>query len=271
VRVAMFRESSQYRHSAGLDYENGEFVILGAGPTSREHVAQMDSANELVWASEDARLLALGLPDRQQDRPASPPDAAPNVESEPRGKVGLVALAVGLAVVLVIAGLAMAVGGYFVARLVLQQRVAPGPSDSASTVATTTAASATNPVNASPAAVDVRPLAVPKSAIHTPLQGSAERQALMDAARASSEQSGLFVVHELHVSGTWAVGELSRVGVKHEPFVDVYAWHQVGGVWECLMNQGEMGADPSDPRPTIRRALRSLGVPSSLVTALRFE
>jgi hypothetical protein len=55
MRVAIFDESSQYRHSAGLVYETGEFSIIGAGLTTREHVAQMDEAGELVWLSADVR------------------------------------------------------------------------------------------------------------------------------------------------------------------------------------------------------------------------
>lgn len=60
VRVATFRHTSPYRHSPGLHIEDGGLVIVNAGPTSREHAAQLDAAGELEWSSEETRRWTIG-------------------------------------------------------------------------------------------------------------------------------------------------------------------------------------------------------------------
>jgi hypothetical protein len=118
MRVAMFQDSSQYRHSSGLVYENGEFVILGAGATTREHVAQMDEAGELVWLSPDVRTQVVA--DSSAKLAAQtvavadpqPPTVAPSGTSRhgARRRVVLAATAC-VAAVLVLVALVL-VGGY---------------------------------------------------------------------------------------------------------------------------------------------------------------
>jgi hypothetical protein len=60
MRVATFRGSSPHEESEGLDFAEGQFVLLGSGPTTREYVARLDAAGELAWVNEDMRALALG-------------------------------------------------------------------------------------------------------------------------------------------------------------------------------------------------------------------
>lgn len=93
------------------------------------------------------------------------------------------------------------------------------------------------------------PAVVPSGALHTPAMGSAERTALMGAARAFSGLSAgsKFVVRQLKSDGAWAVGELS-LGSK----TSFYAFrNQVDGGWKAF-SSGPAGssskATHSDPR-----------------------
>lgn len=157
------------------------------------------------------------------------------------------------------------------------ERVERAKPDSAATAPSTSSTSSA----VIPAAPSTPPASRPKSkptakkpgstGIYTPSKGSSERAALMDAARVQSgDWTQRFTVYELHVLGSWAVGELSAQGVPHSPLSHVYAWHEKDGHWTCLMNGGDVG-EGDDPKPAIRAALRDLGMPKALVSALQFR
>lgn len=110
-----------------------------------------------------------------------------------------------------------------------------------------------------------------EAAYHTPSPGSAERKALMDAARGTflDAPGTEFVVHELYVLGDWAVGTLDPVGFEHgPPYDNVYVWRKANGVWTCLQGCSDVGEQTLDD---IRDAVRQIGVPANLVDAIRFK
>jgi len=110
-----------------------------------------------------------------------------------------------------------------------------------------------------------------EAAYHTPSPGSAERGALMDAARETflDAPKTKFVVHELYVQGDWAVGTLDPVGFEHgPPYENVYVWRKANGVWTCLQGCGDVGDLTLDD---VRDAVRQIGVPANLVDAIRFK
>lgn len=109
------------------------------------------------------------------------------------------------------------------------------------------------------------------SGIYTPAPGSDVRGALMDAAReAADDWTQRYSVYELHVYGSWAVGELAVVGYQHMKYEDVFAWRRSKGHWTCLIHGGDTGVG-DEPKPTIRAGLRDLGMPAPLVNALQFK
>ena len=126
------------------------------------------------------------------------------------------------------------------------------------------------------ACVAISPSFAAASRVYHPKPGSAVRKHLMSAAHKYEktedyhDHAKQYVVHEIDVYGSWAVGELTHRGEEHHRYSDVYAWHRVKGHWRCLVGRGDIGP-VSDPRGALRRALRDLGMPSRLVRAFRFK
>ncbi len=110
-----------------------------------------------------------------------------------------------------------------------------------------------------------------EAAYYTPSVGSAERKALMDAARVTflDMPDTQFIVHELYVQGDWAVGTLDPVGFEHgPPYEHVYVWQRTNGDWTCLQGCSDVGDLTLED---IRDATRQMGVPAKLVDAIRFK
>ncbi len=94
--VATFAEGSPHYESAGLDYDDGIFTILGADPTDPESIRAMAASGELVWASKATQ--------KWFDH-SWPEDSAAERDDERRRLLWITVLAVCAALCLLLLGL----------------------------------------------------------------------------------------------------------------------------------------------------------------------
>lgn len=135
----------------------------------------------------------------------------------------------------------------------------------ASSVATSTP-EATAAVEATTTTDSGPPPVVASGALHQPAQGSAERTALMDAARDRIKTSSQFVVHQLESDNAWAVGELAPSGGGATVFVSFR--NEVDGGWQAIWNGaagGPAGTTRADARfsPQVIAGIDWSGKPST--------
>ena len=112
-----------------------------------------------------------------------------------------------------------------------------------------------------------RPAQPAQPAITTPEKGSAERTALMDAARSISGYSGQFIVHSLFVSGDWAVGVVEAAPAGSTDKAQV-AWRKSGGKWAAIEFGTDFHTADGSKATNLKTVMIEKGCPPEVAAAL---
>ena len=132
--------------------------------------------------------------------------------------------------------------------------VLPGCAPKVVTPPASTTASQTTPSQATTGQASVEPTTpagvIAKGPITTPLAGSAERTALLDAARTTLHVTNQFYVYQLYVQGDTALGDIEPT-VKSANGRLVVAWERRNGTWTAI-GASKFGSTAANAAQTAR-------------------
>ncbi|MBI5231295.1 MAG: hypothetical protein HY876_03920 [Coriobacteriales bacterium] len=96
---------------------------------------------------------------------------------------------------------------------------------------------------------DLPPVDAKTGPLHTPQPGSAERQALADAARKQLDTTSRFIVNQMYSNGAWAIAQLTPKNGGASSFVAFRHWDDGWtAYWDRRVADRDSGLKDADPR-----------------------